>query len=413
VMTRLALRGGPRSRTTPFPPWPPASPATRQALITAHDQRRWWQDGSSAAEDLEAWLGGEFSRPAITTCSGTTALEIALRALGIGPGDEVLVPAATFISTASAVTQAGAAPVPVDVRPQTLTLDTDHAASAVNGRTRAVISVHLAGHPADPPGVAAFARRHDLAVIEDSAQAVTASWDGTRVASTADAAILSFQQAKLLPGGDGGALLVRDAAAARRAEMIANCGRPRGSGSYDHQLIGTNARISVFAAALVLAQAPALERMWQLRDRRRAQLAAALAQAGHDSLLIGPHPRVTRHDHYAVLMRTPDVLTERGIHATTLAAALTAEGIPAKALFPPWQATPAYAASPRCAAIRTPHAEHAAATVIALPHPLLLDPHVADDTTTALTKVTACPGDLLAWQDEQRHRPAPAVGVRS
>lgn len=412
MMTRLALRGGPRSRTTPFPPWPPADPATRKALTIAHDQRRWWQDGSSAAEDLEAWLRAEFSRHAIATSSGTTALETALRALGIGPGDEVLVPATTFISSASAVTYAGAAPVPVDVRADTLTFDVDHAASLVNGRTRAVISVHLAGHPADPPGVAAFAARHDLAVIEDSAQAVTASWDGTRVATTPDAAILSFQQAKLLPGGDGGALLVREPAAARRAEMIANCGRPRGSGSYAHQVIGTNARISVFAAALVLAQAPALDRMWQLRDRRRAQLATALAQAGHGSLLIGPHPRVTRHDHYAVLMRAPDTLAGRSIAAATLAAAMTAEGIPAKALCPPWQATPAYTDSPH-SANATPHAEHAAATVIALPHPLLLDPHVAEDITTALTKITACAGDLLAWQDEQHPHPALTEGNRA
>jgi dTDP-4-amino-4,6-dideoxygalactose transaminase len=153
--------------------------------------------------------------------------------------------------------------------------------------------------------------------------------------------------------------------------------------------------------------------MWQLRDRRRAQLAAALDQAGHGSLLIGPHPRVTRHDHYAVLMRAPAALAGRGIHAATLAAALTAEGIPAKALFPPWQATPAYTDSPRCGAIRTPHAGHAAATVIALPHPLLLDPHVADDTTAALTKITACAGDLLAWQDGQRQRPALAAGGRA
>jgi len=409
VTADLALRGGPRTRSEPFPAWPPASARTRDALTAAHDQRCWWQDGNSAAEDLEAWLRAEFGRPAIATSSGTTALELALRALGIGPGDEVLVPATTFISTATAVTRAGAAPVPVDVCPGTLTLDVDHADTAVTRRTRAVICVHLAGHPADLPAVAAFASRHGLAVIEDSAQAVTAAWDHARVGTAGDAAILSFHAAKLLPGGEGGAILLREAAAARRAELLANCGRPRGSGSYAHEVIGTNARISVFAAALVRAQTGALGQLQQLREGRRAQLAAALAGAGHGGLLIGPHPRVTRHDYYAVLLRAPAALAERGVHAAALAAALTAEGIPAKALFSPWQTTPAYIDDPRCGVIATPSAEHAAATVVALPHPLLLDPHVAEDTAAALAKVTAGADDLLTWQHSQQLALSPGM----
>jgi 3-amino-5-hydroxybenzoate synthase len=406
----LALLGGPPVRDRPFPGWPHRTAATRSALLQVHDQGPWWQDSHSAGEALEAWLAAEFGRHAIAVSSGTAALEVALRALGIGAGDEVVMPAITFVSTASAVSAVGAVPVPADVDPVTLTLDPAQAEAAVTVRTRAIIPVHLAGHPADLPAMAVMARRHGLAIVEDSAQAVTASWDGIRVATSTDAAILSFQQAKLLPGGDGGALLMRDEPAARTAELLANNGRPRGDGGYHHQLMSTNARISVWAAALVLAATHGQEQLWQARHRHYGLLAAALAGRGHPGLLVGPHPSVTRHDYYAVLLRPAAALSERGIHAATLAQAMTAEGIPAKRLFPPWQATPAYSETP-ASRTATPQAEHAASTFIALPHHLLLDPEMPQHTATAVDKIASRADDLLRWQQEPAG-PREATGAR-
>lgn len=397
----LALYGGPPTRTRPFPPWPVRDTTTCEAVLDVHDHHPWWQNGASPAETLEAWLRDQFRCSAIAVSSGTVGIEVGLPALGIGADDEVLVAATTFLSSAASVTACGATPVPVDVDPATLTIDPDAAEAALTPRTRAIIPVHLAGHPVDIPRLASWARERGLILFEDSAQAITASWDGCRVGTASDAAMLSFHAEKLLPGGSGGALLLRDEQAARRAELFANNGRPRGSGSYDHQLTGTNGRIDVYSAALALARTGDLEERWRIRERHRAQLATALTDAGFDGLLVGPHPKVTRHDHYAVLLRIPESLAEHGVHAATVAAALSEEGVPAKPLFPPWQTTPAYAGHPQISDAPTPHAAHAAATVVALPHRLLLDFAVAADVIAALAKLTSHPKDLLAWQNKQ------------
>jgi 3-amino-5-hydroxybenzoate synthase len=193
------------ARSRPFPPWPrpPRGLSERfdDILLSGH----WWQSGGGAAEELEAWLCAEHGAvAAVAVANGTTALEVGLRALDIGPGDEVLVPATTFFSTASAVTIVGARPVPVDVDPTTWCVDVGQAAAAVTPRTRAIVAVHLAGQPADLTRARDLCDRNSLALIEDSAQATTACWDGARVGTVGDLATMSFQAGKLLPGGDGG-----------------------------------------------------------------------------------------------------------------------------------------------------------------------------------------------------------------
>jgi len=394
----LALSGGLPTTGRPPPPWPQRGPQTSQALVRAHDKGAWWQDGSSPAELLEDWLRQTYRRPALAVSSGTVALEIAVRALGLGPGDEVLVPATTFIATATAVTRAGAEPVPVDIDQATLTIDVDDAEAALTPATRAIVAVHLAGQPADLTSVATLAERHGLLTIEDSAQAVGASWEGRRVATVGHAAILSFQAAKLLPGGEGGALLLRDADHAREAAVNANNGRPRGSGTYDHEIVGTHARITVWAAALVLAHTDGYERLWLARTHGHTRLGELLAAANLAHMLMPTHPAVTRHDHYAVPLRLPGTLIAAGVDAVTFATALNAEGIPAKPIFPPWQRTPAYRES--AGSLRdTPKAAFAARSVVALPHQMLLAPAACADVAAALVKITrdGVP-ELLAWQ---------------
>ncbi|MEU5417823.1 aminotransferase class I/II-fold pyridoxal phosphate-dependent enzyme [Streptomyces sp. NPDC020667] len=404
-MVPLALCGGPQVRPRPYAPWPSPSTATRKALIAAHDSGIWWQDGASAAEELEAWLTAEFGHPAVAVSNGTTALELALAALGIGRGDEVLVAATTFLSSATAVSHCGAQPVPVDVTADSLTLDPEAAAVAVTSRTRAVICVHLAGHPADLTGIRQLAERHRLAVVEDAAHALTAAWDGTRIGTVSDATTLSFQAAKLLPGGDGGAVILRDEDTARRVRMQANCGRERGSGTYDHALIGTNARIHPLAAALVMAQTGWYPQAQQTRAHHHQALGDALAKQVEKGLLVGPVPQATVHDHYAVLLRVPGRLAERAITAGTLATALDAEGVPAKPLFPPWQSVPAYRDDDRARSAHTPHAAQAALGTVAVPHHVLLDPHTPEQITAALAKTVAGADDLADWQDQHHNAP--------
>lgn len=199
---RLALLGGPRLRHQGVPAWPQPSYTAHQALQAVLDSGHWWQSGNGFAEKLENWLADQFHAPApVAVASGTLALELALAALDIGPGDEVLVPAITFIATATAVSRIGATPVPVDITPATLLVDLDQASDAVTSRTAALIVVHLAGSAVDLAAARTWCDSRGLALVEDSAQAVTAAVNDQRVATVGDAAILSFQAAK--QGGRG------------------------------------------------------------------------------------------------------------------------------------------------------------------------------------------------------------------
>ncbi len=402
-LDRLALLGGSRLRHRGVPPWPQTSYTARQALQAVLDSGHWWQSGNGFAEKLENWLADQFHAPApVAVASGTLALELALAALDIGPGDEVLVPAITFIATATAVSRIGATPVPVDIAPATLLVDLDQASGAITSRTVALIVVHLAGSAVDLATARAWCDSRGLALVEDSAQAVTAAVDDQRVGTIGDAAILSFQAAKLLPGGDGGAVITRDQQTSRRVELLANNGRPRGSTSYSHTLIGTNARISEFSAALALAATRDYEQMQTRRDRTARLLDTSLRRVVPDSVLdvlIG----TTRRDHYMVLLRRPATLRKAGITTTTVVAALTAEGLPARTIFPAWHTTPAFNTTRQRESC--PAARYAADDVIWFHHPLLLDPSLASDLPQALTKLIRHVDQLSAWQQQCRGGP--------
>lgn len=376
----LALLGAAPVRTRPYPPWPVAPAAAAAGLAEVLRSGVWWQSGAGAAERLERALAGWFGVERVVAVSnGTAALEVALRALRIGAGHEVLVPATTFFSTASAVAAVGARPVPVDVSPSTYNVDVGAAQRRLSPRTRALIVVHLAGQPADLVAARELCDRHGLPLVEDSAQAIAAEWAGTRVGTVGDLATLSFQAAKLLPGGEGGAVLVpHDAALAHRVELLANCGRPRGHGGYDHTELGSNARISEFNAALVEAQLADYPRLARLR----AAGAAAAVRALPDGVPVETDARVTRHDWYMLMLRTPAELLTDGIDNRLLAAALSAEGIPAKVLFPAWPTLPAFAGYD-LARHRCPQSAAADRRGLWIHHRMLTDPGFAGDLATA------------------------------
>ncbi|MCR4399292.1 MAG: DegT/DnrJ/EryC1/StrS family aminotransferase, partial [Syntrophomonadaceae bacterium] len=222
------------------------------------------------------------TRHCIGVGSGLDALHLLLRAAGIGPGDEVLVPANTFIATWLAVAHAGATPVPVEPDPHTYNLDPDRLEEAITPRTRAVVAVHLYGQPADMDRILAVARRHGLRVFEDAAQAHGARYKGRRTGSLADAAGFSFYPAKNLGAlGDGGAVTTDDDELAARVRWLRNYGSPARS---LHQLAGFNSRLDELQAALLRVKLPHLDR-W---NRLRACLAEAYSQALADSGVIPP-----------------------------------------------------------------------------------------------------------------------------
>ncbi|MEE7503774.1 DegT/DnrJ/EryC1/StrS family aminotransferase [Methylobacterium mesophilicum] len=219
-------------------------------------------------EEVEAFEV-EFARycgaeHAIGVANGLDALHLILRANDVGPGDEVLVPSNTFIATWLAVSQVGATPVAVEPDPATYNMDPAAAARAINGRTKAIIPVHLYGQPADMAALRDLARRHGLLCIEDAAQAHGSTFDGRPAGSLGDAAAFSFYPGKNLGAlGDGGAITTSDSAMAHRMRELANYGS---SEKYVHRQRGLNSRLDELQAALLRVKLRHLD-AWNARRR--------------------------------------------------------------------------------------------------------------------------------------------------
>ncbi len=243
-------------------------------------------------------LGGEveaFEQEFATYCgvrccvgvgNGLDALSLILRGLGIGPGDEVLVPAQTFIATWLAVSLVGASPVPVDVLEESGGMDPELARRAVGPRTRAIIAVHLFGHCVDVERLSALAQERGLELIEDAAQAHGAQWQGRRAGSLGRAAAFSFYPTKNLGAlGDAGAVVTDDEALAARVRALRNYGSSR---KYAHDVQGVNSRLDPLQAAVLRVKLPRLDE-WNARRRRWATRCAALVETLPGLALVTPH----------------------------------------------------------------------------------------------------------------------------
>jgi dTDP-4-amino-4,6-dideoxygalactose transaminase len=226
------------------------------------------RSGSLVQGSEVAAFESEFSalvagRHCIAVASGTSALHLALSAIGVGPGDEVIVPSFTFAATAHAVSMAGARPVFADVREDDFCLDAADVESRIGPRTVAVVAVHLYGQPGDVDALAAVCRRHGVALVEDAAQAHAAGYEGRPAGSLGVGAAFSFYATKNMTTGEGGMVVVEDEAVARRVRLLRNQGM---LGSYHHEVVGQNARMTDMAAAMGRVQ---LRRLPDLNAARR------------------------------------------------------------------------------------------------------------------------------------------------
>jgi dTDP-4-amino-4,6-dideoxygalactose transaminase len=224
--------------------------------------------------EFAAFVAG---RHCVAVNSGTSALLLALTALRIGPGDDVIVPSFTFAATANAVRLAGANPVFVDIDPDTFCLDPDAVAAAVGPRTAAIMPVHLYGHPADMGRIGEVAARHGLAVVEDAAQAHAAEYEGAPVGTFGDAACFSFYPTKNVHSLEGGMVTTADPDLARRIRLLRNQGMER---QYENELVGYNMRLTDVAAAIGRVQLRSLTRWTERRRGNAAKLDAGLAASG-------------------------------------------------------------------------------------------------------------------------------------
>ena len=217
-------------------------------------------------EEFAAYCGTAY---AVGVDSGTSALKLALRAFGIGPGDEVITVANTFIATASAISCTGASPILVDADPRTCNIDVSRIEEAITERTKAIIPVHLYGCPADMDPIVEVAQQHGLVVIEDACQAHGAKYKGKRVGSLGHAAVFSFYPAKNLGAyGDGGMIVTDDARVAESLRMLRNHGQRE---KYHHEVRGYNHRLDTLQAAVLRVKLKYLDE-WNAARRRHAQI---------------------------------------------------------------------------------------------------------------------------------------------
>jgi dTDP-4-amino-4,6-dideoxygalactose transaminase len=255
------------------------------------------EDVARFEEEFAAFCGTHY---AVGVDSGLSALELSLRALGIGPGDDVIVPAHTFIATAAAVTFAGAQPTLVDVDPTTYNIDVAQIEAAITPRTRAIIPVHLYGLPAEMDAILHLADKHGLVVIEDACQAHGAYYKGRRVGSLGHASAFSFYPTKNLGGcGDGGMVVTDDAQVAERVRTMRNCGQKV---KYRHELPPFNHRLDTLQAAILRVKLRYLEGWNQARRRNAALYTKLLAGSGVVTPVEAPD---SGHVYHLYVVRTP------------------------------------------------------------------------------------------------------------
>jgi dTDP-4-amino-4,6-dideoxygalactose transaminase len=285
-------------------------------------------DVAAFEEEFAAWCG---VLHCVGVGSGTAALELTLRAFNIGPGDEVITVAHTFIATAEAISAVGAKPVFVEIDPLTYTLDPAAFAAAITPRTRAVMPVHLYGQPADMTRIGEVAARHGVAVIEDAAQAHGATWRETPVGALGDAACFSFYPGKNLGAyGDAGAMVTRHEEIAAQVRLLRNHGR---RSKYLHDQVGFGHRIDTLQAAILRAKLPFLETWTQARRRLAARYDELLTNTGVTLPFVAPAANPVWHLYVIRTSARDDLLKE-----------LERKGIGAGVHYPvPLHLQPAYA----------------------------------------------------------------------
>jgi 3-amino-5-hydroxybenzoate synthase len=333
-MSELALFGGLKAKTKPFPPWPQYGDEEYRVLKEVLESRQWWRTpGTKTKAFEEAFADYHQAKYGVAVTNGTHAIEVVLAALEIGHGDEVIVPDFTFVATASAVLSVGALPVLVDVTEGTYCIDLELAESAITAQTKAIIAVHMGGHPADLDGLIDLAKKYNLYLIEDSAHAHGSEWKGKKVGNFGIAATFSFQASKLMTAGEGGIIITSDQEIERRARSIHDCGRMPDEWFYDHFIYGSNYRLSEWQGAVLLAQLGRLDEQIHKRHRN-ALLLDDLLPSITGITPQGLDDRCTLNGHYGYIFHYEKAAFEN-INTERFIEAINAEGIPNQASYPP------------------------------------------------------------------------------
>ncbi len=279
---KLALHGGTPVRREPFPSWPRIAAEDEDNVMDVLRSGEWFRgtSGRWAKEFEEKYAALTGTKHCLATANGTSALFTSLNALGVGPGDEVIVPPYTFVATINVVLLVHAIPVFVDSDIETSQIDASKIEAAITERTRAIIPVHLGGSVADMDAIMAVASKRKIPVIEDACQSHLAEWKGRKAGSIGATGCFSFQVSKNLPSGEGGAIITDNGDVIERCYAFHNNGRGRRTSSYNfsYGANGANLRMTQFQAALLVAQMTRIEEQSKTREQNAAYLTSMLRE---------------------------------------------------------------------------------------------------------------------------------------
>jgi L-glutamine:2-deoxy-scyllo-inosose/3-amino-2,3-dideoxy-scyllo-inosose aminotransferase len=340
-MSKLAILGGkPVSETNVNKiAWPPISEKTGDKLKELYLSRKWSFNSPTEQEFEKAYAKYHGAKHGILMVNGTVTLECGLLALGVGRGDEVIIPALTWIATATAVRDVGAKPVFVDIEPTTLCMDPIKFEQAINSKTKAVIPVHLYGSMADLDKIIKIARKHKLGVLEDCAHMQGGIWNGRGAGSWGDVGSFSFQQSKTVSAGESGICLTNDDELADRLFRAKHIGYPNGAAQGGAKqgppadLRCHNYRGTAFQAQILLDQVKGLKKLISTYNRSAAEIEKVAA--GLKGVRVQGRGRLADPQGYYCLTLIFDAAPMKAIPVSTIIKALNAEGLPCGGTYGP------------------------------------------------------------------------------
>ena len=328
MCARLAVNGGVPVIKKQFPSWPVFDDTDVRAVEEVVKSGIWGVGGTRIGKFTEEYGKFQHVDHVLPVGNGTIAIDLALEALGIDEGDEVIVPDYTFMATAVAPVRRRANPVLVDVDPGTFCIDPDLIENAITGKTKAIIPVHFGGHPCDMTKIMKLAEKYGLFVIEDCAHAHGAVLGGKYAGAIGTIGTFSLQSSKTLSCGEGGLVVTNHEWLYTKCRSIHNAGRAAGEHDYNHYIPGTNYRITELQAGLLLVQLGRLEEQCINRDKNGKLLTQLLA--GIDGVKPQARdPKMERHGHYLFTF-----ILEADIDREVFKKAVMAEGVPLQREYP-------------------------------------------------------------------------------